>query len=207
MIEVVCNDRLGKKVRSSPHSQPRQSALAQSLTHPIHTSSCPLPQVRVKCNEDDLIGDLKKLIAAQIGTRPEKIRLQKWHTVFKDNISLEDYEIHDQSSLEMYCACSPLRRRRGPCCGLPAQGLLSCSLPPSHTHAHTRTHLFPPARLDRQLERPPSRRAPLLAAAAAQNFLPFLYSPLRKKRLPPYTAPLLPPLTRSAPRGPAPAAR
>ena len=37
MIEVVCNDRLGKKIR-------------------------------VKCNEDDTIGDLKKLIAAQTGT-------------------------------------------------------------------------------------------------------------------------------------------
>jgi hypothetical protein len=43
MIEVICNDRIGKKVR-------------------------------VKCNEDDTIGDLKKLIAAQVGTRPEKIR-------------------------------------------------------------------------------------------------------------------------------------
>lgn len=38
MIEVVLNDRLGKKVR-------------------------------VKCNEDDTIGDLKKLAAAQLGTR------------------------------------------------------------------------------------------------------------------------------------------
>jgi len=36
MIEVILNDRLGKKVR-------------------------------VKCNEDDTIGDLKKLVAAQIG--------------------------------------------------------------------------------------------------------------------------------------------
>ncbi len=35
MIEVICNDRLGKKIR-------------------------------VKCNEDDTIGDLKKLIAAQV---------------------------------------------------------------------------------------------------------------------------------------------
>ena len=43
MIEVVLNDRLGKKIR-------------------------------VKCNEDDTIGDLKKLVAAQTGTRPEKIR-------------------------------------------------------------------------------------------------------------------------------------
>jgi ubiquitin-like protein 5 len=39
MIEVICNDRLGKKVR-------------------------------VKVNEDDTIGDLKKLIAAQVRPRP-----------------------------------------------------------------------------------------------------------------------------------------
>jgi ubiquitin-like protein 5 len=37
MIEVVLNDRLGKKIR-------------------------------VKCSEDDTIGDLKKLAAAQLGT-------------------------------------------------------------------------------------------------------------------------------------------
>ena len=71
MIEVVCNDRLGKKVR-------------------------------VKCNEDDTIGDLKLLIAAQTGTRPEKLRIQKWYTVYKDHITLEDYEIHDGMGLELY---------------------------------------------------------------------------------------------------------
>lgn len=37
--------------------------------------------MRVKCNEDDTIGDLKKLVAAQTGTRPEKIRIQKWCVV------------------------------------------------------------------------------------------------------------------------------
>ena len=42
MIEVICNDRLGKKVR-------------------------------VKCNSDDTIGDLKKLIAAQTGTWPSHV--------------------------------------------------------------------------------------------------------------------------------------
>ena len=31
-------------------------------------------KVFVKCNEDDTIGDLKKLLAAQLGTKPEKIR-------------------------------------------------------------------------------------------------------------------------------------
>ena len=70
MIEVVLNDRLGKKVR-------------------------------VKCNEDDTIGDLKKLAAAQLGTRPEKLKIQKWYTVYKDHITLEDYEIHDGMGLEL----------------------------------------------------------------------------------------------------------
>lgn len=46
MIEILVNDRLGKKER-------------------------------IKCCPQDKIGDLKKLIAAKIGVRPEKIRLQK----------------------------------------------------------------------------------------------------------------------------------
>ncbi|KAL0390530.1 UNVERIFIED_CONTAM: Serine/threonine-protein phosphatase 6 regulatory subunit [Sesamum calycinum] len=71
MIEVVLNDRLGKKVR-------------------------------VKCNEDDTIGDLKKLVAAQTGTRADKIRIQKWYTIYKDHITLKDYEIHDGMGLELY---------------------------------------------------------------------------------------------------------
>ncbi|XP_026416497.1 ubiquitin-like protein 5 [Papaver somniferum] len=70
-IEVVLNDRLGKKVR-------------------------------VKCNEDDTIGDLKKLVAAQTGTRADKIRIQKWYNVYKDHITLADYEIHDGMGLELY---------------------------------------------------------------------------------------------------------
>lgn len=63
MLEVTCNDRLGKKVR-------------------------------VKCNPDDTIGDLKKLIAAQTGTRWEKIVLKKWYTIFKDHIKLQDCILH-----------------------------------------------------------------------------------------------------------------
>lgn len=79
MIEVVLNDRLGKKVRA-------------------------------KCNEDDTIGDLKKLVAAQTGTRPEKI--QKWYNIYKDHITLKDYEIHDGMGLELYYNQPPPL----PCC-------------------------------------------------------------------------------------------
>jgi len=71
MIEVMCNDRLGKKVR-------------------------------VKCNTTDTIGDLKKIISAQTGTRYDKIKIQKWYTIFKDHITLGDYEVKDGMGLELY---------------------------------------------------------------------------------------------------------
>jgi ubiquitin-like protein 5 len=71
MIEVIVNDRLGKKTK-------------------------------IKCNPDDTIGDLKKLIASQTGTKAEKIVLKKWYTIYKDHITLSDYEISDGMSLEMY---------------------------------------------------------------------------------------------------------
>ncbi|KAG6517200.1 hypothetical protein ZIOFF_020580 [Zingiber officinale] len=79
MIEVVLNDRLGKKVR-------------------------------VKCNEDDTIGDLKKLVAAQTGTRADKIRIQKWYNIYKDHITLKDYEIHDGME-RLLCHCLDLVHR------------------------------------------------------------------------------------------------
>ena len=50
----------------------------------------------------DTVLVLKKLIAAHTGTRFEKIRLQKSHTIFKDHITLGDYEIREGMQLEMY---------------------------------------------------------------------------------------------------------
>lgn len=47
-------------------------------------------KVRVKCAPNDLVGDFKKLVAAQIGTEPSKIVLKKWYKEFKDHITLAD---------------------------------------------------------------------------------------------------------------------
>ncbi|WWD17127.1 hypothetical protein CI109_101564 [Kwoniella shandongensis] len=71
LIEVIANDRMGRKVR-------------------------------IKCLPTDTVGDLKRLIAAQTGTSAQKIQLKKWYTNFKDHIALQDYEINDGMSLEMY---------------------------------------------------------------------------------------------------------
>lgn len=71
MIEVLVNDRLGKKLR-------------------------------VKCLEDDTIGDFKKVLSVQLGCQPSKIVLQKGGSVLKDHISLGDYEVHNDTNLELY---------------------------------------------------------------------------------------------------------
>ena len=59
-------------------------------------------KVRVKVHEDDTVKELKIAIAAHIGTRPDKIRLQRGNTVYQDNITLDCYEITDGMSLELY---------------------------------------------------------------------------------------------------------
>ena len=57
--------------------------------------------MRVKCNPDD---DWRFEEARSCADRnsSEKIRIQKWYTVYKDHITLEDYEIHDGMGLELY---------------------------------------------------------------------------------------------------------
>lgn len=51
----------------------------------------------------DTIGDLKKLAAAQLGTRPEKLVIKRQqYIILKDHITLQDYEISDGSGLELY---------------------------------------------------------------------------------------------------------
>ena len=61
--------------------------------------------ILLKCSIEstsDTIGELKMILACQIGTKPEKIRLQKWNIVYKDHITLDDYEIKDGSGIELY---------------------------------------------------------------------------------------------------------
>ena len=70
-MEVICNDRVGGKVR-------------------------------VKCYPADTKKNLKLLITDHTGTRADKIRLQKGYNVFKDHITLEDYEIGEGMQIEMY---------------------------------------------------------------------------------------------------------
>lgn len=71
MIEIILNDRFGRKIR-------------------------------VKCNPSDTILVLKILAAAQLGTQHDKLRLQKGNVIYKDHITLEDYELQDGMGMELY---------------------------------------------------------------------------------------------------------
>ncbi|GAC96582.1 hypothetical protein PHSY_004164 [Pseudozyma hubeiensis SY62] len=84
---LIAHQATSVSTSSSPHKNNRQDAD---------------DRVRVKCSPEDTIGDLKKLIAAQTGTPPQKIILKKWYTVYKDHITLADYEIADGFSFEMH---------------------------------------------------------------------------------------------------------
>lgn len=59
-------------------------------------------KVRILCNEDDTIGDIKKVLAVKTGTKAERIILKRWYTIFKDHITLQDYEIGDGTNLDLY---------------------------------------------------------------------------------------------------------
>ncbi|KAL6950142.1 ubiquitin-like modifier hub1 [Hanseniaspora vineae] len=91
MIEVTVNDRLGKKVR-------------------------------VKCLGEDTVEDFKKVLSVQLGQtkipsnatmqgasqhssiQHKRLVLIKGQVTLKDHITLEDYEIHDGTNIELYYA-------------------------------------------------------------------------------------------------------
>lgn len=51
---------------------------------------------------EDTVGDFKKVLSLQLGTQHTKIILQKGGSVLKDHITLDDYEVHDGTNLELY---------------------------------------------------------------------------------------------------------
>lgn len=59
-------------------------------------------KVRILCNEDDKIGDIKKVIAVKLGTQADRIVLKKSYRIFDNKLTLEEYEIGDGSNLELY---------------------------------------------------------------------------------------------------------
>ena len=109
MLEVVLNDRLGKKVRVKCNEDDTigdLKKLGPFYTHIIYisfdlTGKCHTHFFWFLFGSFSLFSLKKKIAAAQLGTRPEKLRIQKWYTIYKDHITLEDYEIHDGMGLEL----------------------------------------------------------------------------------------------------------
>ncbi|KAG9392619.1 hypothetical protein J8273_6087 [Carpediemonas membranifera] len=56
----------------------------------------------VQVDDEDTILVMKKAVATKIGTRAEKIRLQKAGEILQNHLTLQDYEIHDKTNVELY---------------------------------------------------------------------------------------------------------
>ncbi|KAG0167187.1 Ubiquitin-like 5 [Apophysomyces sp. BC1015] len=85
-----------EKPAEKPRAQPRYNLIELEVNDRLGK------KVRVKCSPTDSVGDFKKLVAAQIGTDPNKIVLKKWYKEYKDHITLQDYELNNGMNLELY---------------------------------------------------------------------------------------------------------
>jgi ubiquitin-like protein 5 len=59
-------------------------------------------RVKVPCDEQGSVADLKALVAAQMGTKADRIRLQRGPEILRDAVPLDDYEIMDGTVLDLY---------------------------------------------------------------------------------------------------------
>lgn len=56
----------------------------------------------IRCSASDSIKDFKKLVAHQLGVRPDEILLKRQgQRPFKDSLTLQDYEIGHNSSIDL----------------------------------------------------------------------------------------------------------
>jgi len=75
------------------------------LGQPSHTHSLVLHDrnaIRLPCNRDEPIGDLKRYIARKISKDKSKIILRKEEIILEDDKKLSDYDIQNGASLDMH---------------------------------------------------------------------------------------------------------
>ena len=68
----------------------------------ISASSRSGSKVTVSCESNITIFELKELMSVKLGTKPHKIILKKAYQHYKDQLTLEDYEIVDGINFELY---------------------------------------------------------------------------------------------------------
>ncbi|CCH61947.1 hypothetical protein TBLA_0F04140 [Henningerozyma blattae CBS 6284] len=59
-------------------------------------------RVIVKCLPEDTVHDFKQVLAAQLKMDVSKISVSRGKNVLRDHITLDDYEIHNGTNLELY---------------------------------------------------------------------------------------------------------
>ncbi|KAI9679375.1 MAG: hypothetical protein M1817_005397 [Caeruleum heppii] len=100
----VAKPRMGarRSSRSNPTTPSKTPAIAPAgLVIRIFINNRLGSKKEILCSPSDTIGDFKKLAAMQLGTRPEAMLLKRQGVrALKDDLTLEDYEIGNGSSLD-----------------------------------------------------------------------------------------------------------
>lgn len=59
-------------------------------------------RTEIPCSSSDTVGDFKRIAAVYLGTRHQAMILKRQgERPFKDSLTLEDYEVHDGTSLDL----------------------------------------------------------------------------------------------------------
>ena len=101
---TVLGSRIEKKrkTHSNKPTNPSVRATASSELIRVFINNRLGTRTEIPCSPSDTIGALKKVAAAYLGTKPEAMTLKRQsERPLKDFLTLEDYEIHDGSSLDL----------------------------------------------------------------------------------------------------------
>merc|ERR1712070_218452 len=97
-----CDNKLDRNTKISIKNDKKNTINDQKSVIEIILNDRLGTKCKIKCSSTDTVNTLKRMASFQLGIKPEKIRIQKWYTIFKDHIQLNDYEIKDGMSLELY---------------------------------------------------------------------------------------------------------
>lgn len=103
---AVSKSRIGKK--KQPQSKPTRDATRSqdsslsSLLIRVFVNNRLGTRISIRCSPFDTVSEFKKLVAFQVGSRPDTIMLKRQgQRALRDKLTLADYEIGNGSSLDL----------------------------------------------------------------------------------------------------------
>ena len=97
----IKGSRVEKKQSKEPPKMEKQNMSFGDLIL-VHVNNRLGTKSAIRCSPADSIKDFKRLVAHQLGVRPDEILLKRQgQRPFKDSLTLQDYEIGHNSSIDL----------------------------------------------------------------------------------------------------------